>query len=144
MQSRARRAADGTSSVSSACVEPNLLLNSLARKEASASAANSGTVIKDALAPVSLPAHPRIGTPCLLLNGSCRSTLARQAHEMARFVNKKQVSSVVEVFSLEVFGPELKLDLVVACHAGIHTTFTEVERHLSSRPEAQLDGLGCL
>src|SRR5579862_7334527 len=47
MHSRDSRAADGMSSVSSACVELNLRLSSLARKDPRASAANSGTVIKE-------------------------------------------------------------------------------------------------
>src|SRR6478736_1782316 len=77
MQSRASRAADGMSSVSSAWLEPNLLLICLARKEPNAFAANLGTVIKE-----HPPLHTRSEPPCMLIitgrrcgrNGSAQLT----------------------------------------------------------------------
>jgi hypothetical protein len=39
---------------------------------------------------------------------------ARQPHEVAGFVNEEQIARVVKILTLEILGPELELDFIVA------------------------------
>src|SRR5258708_6926082 len=70
--------------------------------------------------------------------------LARQLHQMPRFVDEEQVAGIVKILSLEVFCPELQLDFVVAHPTGVHGPLAEVQRNLLRWPEGQCHGLGRL
>src|SRR6516165_2865387 len=87
MHSRASRAADGMSLVSSGSLEPNLALNFLFRKEPNAFAANLGTVIKELPPPLSrwplrISNAQRLVSPIAGNNEHSDSGPKRKAHQL--------------------------------------------------------------
>jgi hypothetical protein len=62
--------------------------------------------------------------------GATFTLLAHQLHEMSGLVDEEQVAGVVKVLTLELFGSKLQLDFVVAQPAGVHHSFTDVQRDL--------------
>src|SRR5215831_4500003 len=69
------------------------------------------------------------------------SLLARQLHQMTRFVDEEEVAGIVKILSLEAFCPEFQLDFVVAHLTGVHHALTEVQRSLLRWPKGQRHGL---
>src|ERR1700722_6419710 len=70
--------------------------------------------------------------------------LARQLHQIPRFVDEEKVAGIVKILSLEVCCPELQLDLVVAHQTAVHHASAQVQRDFSRWPEGQYHGLGRL
>jgi hypothetical protein len=70
--------------------------------------------------------------------------LARELHQIPRFVDEEKVAGIVKILSLEVCCPELQLDLVVAHQTAVHHATAQVQRDFSRWPEGQYHGLGRL